>query len=410
MAGKPGRPKKNATPIQVTDTDSDSQPPIGNLDELTEVQRLQKELAVYKKSAKKSAEKEKEKSAEKERRAKSRAENAKARKIKEQKMAEDIEKSNISQSILDWGDEEPEVGDEATKNLDTTAFGGFRSEIEPDPRYGDDDPDYPLRDIRVSSGAKQKAVNYQQAVLNEEDPSGLATALVDGTLRNIRKTPKRALNAFALIGDPDYDGSGNKKLRTPKTPTEKEMDEINATIKKIEGQINSKYAKYHEAVTGFDARHEDFLKKHQDYLLRAEKYKSQEMVDCRKMLHNLTKDGTIDKLMEVKWKFKNPEPKDEVYEMEEGPTGRARIKRDRQMKPISQDPKVYNDAVLSTDALHDFCDLMRATADFIDPQNLNASKIEAEVRQLQSQYDEKVDERTQMKKANWENKFKFNFD
>lgn len=329
--------------------------PLGNLEEMTELQRLRKMEADLKAQ-----------SAEKERRTAEKAEKAeKAKKRKSIDTMPAITKSNISQSILDGFDDEPEVGDEATKNLNS-AFGGFGSQFpsEPDPEI--------------------EGMN-----LNEENELGVA------------------------LRDPDYDpnnGSANKKPKTPKTADEKEMAELNASITKIEGQINAKFLKYTEAVNSFETRQTKFKKLNQDFKLRAEKHKSQDMIDCRQMLIDMFKDGTIEKLQDIKWRYKNPNPSDEIYEMEENPdTGRMRIKR-QNSTPVSKNPKEYKDAIIDTDALHEFCEFMRASADYIDPKNIKATTIEAEVKQLQSEYDAKLDEKAQKKKAKWATKFGFDFD
>ena len=131
----------------------------------------------------------------------------------------------------------------------------------------------------------------------------------------------------------------------------------------------------------------------------AEAQQSKEMLDLRTGIKKMVKD-THAILNGVKWSYPNSNPKHKIFVKDED--GKD-IYDDENNKVFDG----YSDAIIETDGLHEFANLLRATAEHIDTMNVKAEKIKDEVLELRQKYDEAMEQRRREKDKEWTDAFGF---
>jgi hypothetical protein len=279
-----------------------------------------------------------------------------------------------------------------------------------------------ITDVARQSGAMLDAPAHGQIAgaivrgnLNEEArraSTGTATPTPPKKTRG--KGKKRGPN------DPDYDPETDgensaKKNKTPKTPP----DPLTQRLSQIRGLMVSKHERLKKIIDDENKRGKTYNKVRQSYIKTAKEQKSQEMKETHDQLLSMLNSPVPGKddfkvhmeLASIKWNYDNEKPSKKNY-LKDSEGKRIPLPEsewDDSTKPEYQFDG-YKDTIIYTDALHEFCNFLRATADFLDTKNVKADVLKQEVKDLNAEYKIKMAQKVRQDEEKWTLSYGFKLD
>ena len=259
-----------------------------------------------------------------------------------------------------------------------------------------------------------------QGSLNEEarrTSTGTANTGTPTPKKTRGKGKKNKRNPDDPDYDPETDGENSaKKSKTPKTPP----DPLTQRLSQIRGLMVSKHERLKKMIDDENTRGKTYHKVRKSYITTAKEQKSQEMKETHdqliSMLNNPVpgKDNNFKVHMElasIQWSYDNEKPSKKNYLRDsEG----KRIALPESEWADSTKPEYqfdgYKDTIIHTDALHEFCNFLRATADFLDTKNVRADVLKQEVKDLNAEYKIKMAQKVRQDEEKWTRSYGFKLD